>query len=72
MIMVLKWINGVGMEEVVADNMVKTHTSGYGVRNVNERLMLLYGEHYGLRIESELGKGTCIGVRIPKNHSEKA
>lgn len=64
--------NGVGMEEVVADNMVKTHTSGYGVRNVNERLMLLYGEHYGLRIESELGKGTCIGVRIPKNHSEKA
>ncbi|MGN1185287.1 MAG: sensor histidine kinase [Oliverpabstia sp.] len=64
--------NGVGMEEVVADNMVKTHTSGYGVRNVNERLILLYGEHYGLRIESEPGKGTCVEVRIPKNHPEKA
>lgn len=64
--------NGVGMEEVVANNMVKTHTSGYGVRNVNERLILLYGEHYGLRIESEPGKGTCVEVRIPQNYPEKA
>ena len=64
--------NGVGMEEVVADNMVKTHTSGYGVRNVNERLILLYGEHYGLRIESEPGKGTQVEVHIPKNQPEKA
>lgn len=63
--------NGVGMDEVVVNNLVKTHATGYGVKNVNDRLMLLYGEHYGLQIESEPGKGTRVEVRIPKNGPAK-
>ncbi|GGG61457.1 sensor histidine kinase [Paenibacillus radicis (ex Gao et al. 2016)] len=39
--------------------------SGIGVRNVNDRIKLLYGESYGVTISSELGEGTRIKIRIP-------
>jgi len=38
---------------------------GLGLTNVNERLISLYGEEYGLRIRSAPGRGTAILVRIP-------
>ncbi|MBK7896307.1 MAG: histidine kinase [Anaerolineaceae bacterium] len=36
-----------------------------GLRNVDERLRLLYGDAYRLHIESEPGKGTRIVFKIP-------
>ena len=45
--------------------MLTEKSSGYGVRNVNSRIQLEYGEAYGLSIESEPGKGTKVTVRIP-------
>ncbi|WP_219835270.1 sensor histidine kinase [Paenibacillus sp. R14(2021)] len=39
--------------------------SGIGVRNVNERIKLLFGEGYGVTITSEIGKGTRVRIRIP-------
>ncbi len=39
--------------------------SGVGLSNVNERLKSLYGEEYGLKIESETDRGTTVYVRIP-------
>lgn len=36
-----------------------------GLRNVDERLRMLYGEPYRLHIESEPGKGTRIVFKIP-------
>ncbi|MEW6727653.1 MAG: histidine kinase [Bacillota bacterium] len=39
--------------------------SGVGLSNVNERLKSLFGEEYGLSIQSEVGKGTTIGFRVP-------
>ncbi|WP_123041177.1 cache domain-containing sensor histidine kinase [Cohnella candidum] len=38
---------------------------GIGLRNVHERLKLLFGEAYGIGIESELGEGTAVSVRFP-------
>ncbi|MFX3634866.1 MAG: sensor histidine kinase [Candidatus Pristimantibacillus sp.] len=38
---------------------------GYGIRNVHERMILYYGKEYGVTIESELGKGTCVRITIP-------
>lgn len=38
---------------------------GIGLHNVNERLICLYGEKYGLDISSAVGKGTKVTVRIP-------
>lgn len=39
--------------------------SGVGLSNVNQRLMILYGDQYGLKISSELGAGTKVMFRIP-------
>ena len=39
--------------------------SGIGVRNVNERIQLLYGKEYGVQITSELGKGTKVKLTLP-------
>lgn len=39
--------------------------SGIGVRNVHERIKLLYGEEYGVTISSELGEGTRVKIRLP-------
>lgn len=58
--------NGVGMDQETAQNLIKTHAKGYGVKNVNDRLALLYGENYELYIESCPGEGTKVTIHIPK------
>ena len=37
---------------------------GYGLKNVNERIRLQYGEGYGLTITSTVGKGTLVRARL--------
>jgi sensor histidine kinase YesM len=39
---------------------------GIGLRNVNERLQVIYGKNYQLRLESLPGQGTCARVEIPE------
>ncbi|MBS4205937.1 sensor histidine kinase [Lederbergia citrea] len=39
--------------------------SGIGVRNVHERIKLLYGEQYGVKISSEIGVGTKVKIQLP-------
>lgn len=39
--------------------------SGYGLFNVHERILLSYGLSYGISIDSTLGQGTVIVVRLP-------
>ncbi|PMC40794.1 hypothetical protein CJ195_00135 [Bacillus sp. UMB0899] len=68
--------NGDGMEISPENNLPKTkrkqqHFTGIGVRNVHERLQLVYGETCGVEITSELGKGTSVKIRIPLNEDEK-
>lgn len=45
---------------------------GVGVRNVDNRIKLYYGEEYGLEIESELYEGTCVKawLLLEKNEGE--
>lgn len=63
--------NGVGMDEEKAANIITQHSKGYGMRNVNERIHLFYGDYYGLSVYSEVNKGTTITVCIPvKNVGE--
>lgn len=58
--------NGVGMDEETLASILELQTRGYGVRNVNERIRLFYGEEYCLKIESEPGRGTRCVITIPK------
>lgn len=39
---------------------------GVGIKNVDQRLKLTYGEAYGLLIESIPGKGTTVSVKVHK------
>lgn len=68
------WIsdNGLGMtgEQVEGLLSEKPHVSsrrgsGIGVKNVNERIKLYFGEAYGLAIESEPDEGTVIRIHLP-------
>ena len=58
--------NGVGMSDEQAARILTEESKGYGVRNVNERIKLYYGEQYSLQIESKVGQGTKVSIRIPK------
>lgn len=37
----------------------------FAIKNLNTQLKLLYGNQYGVCIESELGKGTTVTIRAP-------
>ena len=64
--------NGLGMTGEQVDNLLsdKPHMSsrrgsGIGVKNVNERIRLYFGENYGLDIQSEPDEGTIIRIHLP-------
>jgi len=39
---------------------------GIGLKNVDDRIKLYYGKKYGLTIDSEINKGTCVTIRLNK------
>ena len=55
--------NGMGMREEVVENILKDnsktpkHGSGVGVINVHSRIKLMFGNEYGLSVESEADEG---------------
>lgn len=57
--------NGIGMKNTNLLN------KGYGIKNVKERLELLYGKNYSLEIESEHDKGTIVTIRISLDQEVK-
>lgn len=68
--------NGDGMEmkgdHTKEDIKEKRHLfSGIGIRNVHERIQMLYGEEFGVDITSEKGAGTKVKVELPFQHSLK-
>ena len=63
--------NGVGMNQNTIDIMLSQNSKGYGMRNVNERIKLYYGEEYGIYIESVMNEGTIITVKIPEKELSK-
>jgi two-component system LytT family sensor kinase len=55
--------NGVG---VGVAHVERVKTGGIGLRNVNERLRVIYGANYQLQLDSVPGQGTCARVVIPE------
>ena len=41
------------------------HT-GIGIKNVNDRLKIYFGNQYGITIRSALDEGTTVKIRMPK------
>ncbi|NCC63546.1 MAG: sensor histidine kinase [Spirochaetia bacterium] len=56
--------DGVGIDEATLSNIFD---ESHGLDNVHQRLINLYGAEYGLHIESEVGKGTKVWLKIPCN-----
>jgi LytS/YehU family sensor histidine kinase len=40
-------------------------SASIGLRNVDGRLRTLYGDEYRLAVTSEVGRGTCVQIKIP-------
>lgn len=62
--------NGYGIKPEILKSILhqeskNEHNSGVGLKNVNERIKLCYGNEYGLEIDSELDVGTTVSIRIP-------
>ncbi len=43
----------------------REHGHWIGMNNVNRRLKLLYGESFGIEIESEAGVYTKVALKLP-------
>ena len=63
--------NGAGMEEEKAQKIMSYQSPGYGVRNVCERIRVLYGEAGSVRVESAVGEGTKVMIRLPKKTEKR-
>jgi two-component system LytT family sensor kinase len=55
--------NGVGLPTT---RMESTGDHGIGLRNVNERMRVIYGENYQLRLHSVPNQGTSARIEIPE------
>ena len=44
----------------------RSDSSGIGIKNVNDRLKIFFGDKYGITIKSEPDVGTCVTVRLPQ------
>lgn len=61
--------NGVGMTEEQCEEILHEDASdrvGIGIKNVNDRIKIYFGEEYGLTIQSELDEGTRVTISMPK------
>ncbi len=69
--------NGIGMPQEKIDTLLKdtdtVHIRGksIGLNNINMRMKMLYGEQYGIQIESKINVGTTVTLRVPKKKLEE-
>ncbi len=62
--------NGPGIPEDKRRSLLTEETGGYGVRNVHERVRLLYGEPFGLSYDCGENGGTCATLSLPRKEAE--
>ncbi|MBW7457406.1 sensor histidine kinase [Paenibacillus sepulcri] len=57
--------NGKGMDKSTVQKLLDPQSDGIGIKNIEQRIKLLYGEDYGLKIDSAEGEGTVVTIRLP-------
>ena len=64
--------DGVGMDEEELEQLFQQiekpcqeTEKGFGLANVNERIHMYFGPEYGMKIQSQKGKGTTVEIVIP-------
>nr|WP_229805583.1 histidine kinase [Microbispora rosea] len=68
------WVedDGIGMDPEHLRAALAEERTGIGLSNVDLRMRHLYGQDYGLMVETAPGKGTRIRLRIPKTRPRTA
>ncbi|MDF2680623.1 MAG: histidine kinase [Brevibacillus sp.] len=61
--------NGVGISEERLAEIWNHQSQGIGLANVHQRLQSIYGNEYGLQIQSKLGVGTIVSFAAPLSNS---
>ena len=59
---------GFDVEEYYRHPQVKDGHTNIGIANLEEMILLEFGEPYGMKIESEPGKGTTVRYHLPAIH----
>jgi two-component system LytT family sensor kinase len=61
--------DGVGIDPAVVAEVLAGGTPGehVGLRNVDARLRQVYGDEHGLIVETNVGAGTLVRMRVPKS-----
>ncbi|MCQ2507623.1 MAG: sensor histidine kinase, partial [Dorea sp.] len=59
-------------EAVIPSNAPEKKGNGVGLRNVNTRIQMQFGQEYGIQIFSELGEGTTMRIHLPYLSYQKA
>ncbi|HLS65156.1 MAG TPA: histidine kinase [Ruania sp.] len=61
--------DGAGMDpQTLRDQLGGAHGDRVGLANVDERLRTTFGEEYGLVVETAVGAGSKVSLRVPKFH----
>ncbi|MBB6673821.1 cache domain-containing sensor histidine kinase [Cohnella nanjingensis] len=63
--------NGPGIEPELKERLLSNHSTGYGLKNVHERIRLFFGERYGITIQSEPGIGTRMSILFPPYNRQR-
>lgn len=58
--------NGPGMPEELVQQLLDVNPKGYGLKNVHDRIQILFGSAYGLRIWSKQDEGTRVTIVFPQ------
>ena len=70
------WVqdNGPGMDKDFLAKLnkgeIKPRGSGIGIKNIDDRIKIIFGREYGIKIDSILGQGTKVCIFIPYKRSE--
>lgn len=72
--------NGCGIDEDILNNLLseqikeeysKNNHTRIGIKSVDKRVKILYGQEYGLKIYSEKNIGTTVEIILPASEGEK-
>jgi two-component system sensor histidine kinase YesM len=66
--------NGCGTDAAAINDKLKNHEVSdnvFALKNIDQRIKLLYGENWGLRFESTIGEGTVVTLIMPTGENNE-